>query len=125
MKVEAADNIFFDISNVNFTIDYSADVAEQATSPSGLKLYVNSPNPFNPATTIRFEMPQAGPAAVRIYDASGRLVRALVEDQFGAGVHQVLWNGRDSGGRALDSGVYLYKLDAMGETLSGRMTLTK
>jgi hypothetical protein len=125
LKIEAADNIFFDLSNRNFTIEYSADVAEQAVSPSGLKLYVNSPNPFNPNTTIRFEMPQAGPAAVRIYDASGRLVRTLVEEQFGAGAHQVLWNGRDSRGRAVDSGVYLYKLDAMGETLSGRMTLTK
>ncbi len=125
LKIEAADNIFFDLSNRNFTIEYSADVAEQAVSPSGLKLYVNSPNPFNPNTTIRFEMPQAGPAAVRIYDASGRLVRTLVEEQFGAGVHQVLWNGRDSRGKAMDSGVYLYKLNAMGETLSGRMTLTK
>lgn len=125
LKIEAADNIFFDLSDRNFTINYSADVAELASTPSGLKLFANSPNPFSPQTVIRFEMPQTGTAALRVYDASGRLVRTLLEDRLDAGAHQVVWNGRDSSGRSLNSGVYLYKLTAMGETLSGRMTLTK
>jgi len=125
LKIEAADNIFFDLSDRNFTINYSADVAELASTPSGLKLYANSPNPFSPQTVIRFEMLRAGAAELSVYDTSGRLVRTLLEDRLGPGAHQVVWNGRDAAGRSLNSGVYLYKLTASGETLSGRMTLTK
>lgn len=124
-KVEAVGNIFFDISNYNFTIEYSADVKEIASTPSGLALFANSPNPFNPRTAIQFQMPRAGAVALRVYDAAGRVVRTLVDGRAEAGVHSASWDGIDDSGRAVGSGVYLYRLTANGETLSGRMTLLK
>lgn len=70
------------------------------------------PNPFNPATTIRFGLMEAGNVALRIYDVSGRLVRVLAEGRRGAGRHSVTWDGTDGSGGAVSSGVYFYSLSA-------------
>ncbi len=125
VKVEAVGNIFFDISNFNFAIEYSADVVELASTASGLALYANTPNPFNPRTAIRFQMPRAGVASLRVYDAAGRVVRTLLDGHVEAGVQGTVWDGQDDSGRPVGSGMYLYKLHANGEVLSGRMTLLK
>ncbi len=74
------------------------------------QLLQNIPNPFNPATTIRFELTQGMPVQLRIFDVSGRVVRVLVDDPMAEGVHAVGWNGRDDAGRLLPSGVYYSKL---------------
>jgi hypothetical protein len=71
----------------------------------------NYPNPFNPATAIRFGIEKPGPVRLAVYDAAGRLVRVLVDDERPAGTHTVEWNGRDGAGRVVASGVYFYKLD--------------
>jgi hypothetical protein len=70
----------------------------------------NFPNPFNPATTVAFDL--AKPAAVRIgiYDVSGRLVKTLVDRSMEAGSHEVLWNGTNSAGTGVPSGVYFYMM---------------
>ena len=68
------------------------------------------PNPFNPSTTVSFDIPASGPVRVDIYDTRGRLVRRLLDTSLGAGRHQVVWDGRDTAGRQLASGVYLMQL---------------
>ncbi len=125
VKVEAADNVFFDISNTNFVIENTVDAEELDSTPSGLALYANRPNPFHPETMIRFAMPRAGEASLRIYDAAGRMVRTLLDGRLAAGSHQSLWDGKDDDGQAVSAGIYLYKLNAIGEMLSGRMTMIK
>ena len=125
VKVEAADNVFFDISNQNFHILQAVSAVEPARASSGLTLSANRPNPFNPATTINFQMPRSGEVALRVYDPAGRLVRTLVAGRLEAGSHSAPWDGTDAGGRAVGSGVYLYKFSALGETLTGRMTLIR
>jgi hypothetical protein len=124
IMVQAADNIFFDISNSNFQIEYSADVAGTMTK-SGLALYANTPNPFNPETTIRFLMPRSGEANLSVYDPAGRLVRTVFQGQAAAGNHFETWNGLDERGRPVSSGVYLYKLTSLGETLTRRATIVR
>jgi hypothetical protein len=125
VKVEAADNVFFDISNVNFHVIQAVSAVEPVRTPSGLTLYANRPNPFNPSTTISFRMPRPGGVALRVYDPAGRLVRTLVAGRIEAGSHRAPWDGTDADGRAVSSGVYLYRLSALGEMLTGRMTLIR
>ena len=88
-------------------------------------LYGNYPNPFNPKTTIAFALPTDGHVRVRIYDASGRLVRTLVDGTFEAGSHEVPWDGKDDRGTDVASGVYFYRMEAGGRALGGKMALMK
>jgi hypothetical protein len=78
-------------------------------APSG-RLYPAVPNPFNPQTTVRYELTRDDFAAIKVYDMSGRLVRTLVSEHLSAGEYQVTWDGRDDGGHRLASGVYLVRL---------------
>jgi len=97
-----------------------------APPPAAVSLLGAVPNPFNPATSIRFGLPEAGPVTLRILDVNGRLVRTLAEGRhFAAGVHAVSWNGRDEAGRPASSGIYLYTLEAGGSRLAGKAVLLK
>ena len=80
--------------------------------PQGYALYSNIPNPFNPETTIRFDIPVAGNIRLEVLDILGRRIRLLIEGGISAGTHQVLWDGRDDSGQSVSSGVYLYRLQA-------------
>jgi hypothetical protein len=76
------------------------------------RLLPNRPNPFNPLTEIRFELNAAAQARVSVYDLQGRLVRQLVDQMYPAGLHSVIWDGKDSYGRGVSSGSYLYRMEA-------------
>ena len=89
------------------------------------ELYANQPNPFNPTTTIRYELGQAGLVRMNVYDAAGHHVRTLVDRTESAGDHRVVFDGRDKRGQALASGVYLYRLDAGNVTRTRKMVLLK
>ncbi|HKW12975.1 MAG TPA: FlgD immunoglobulin-like domain containing protein [Candidatus Krumholzibacteria bacterium] len=95
--------------------------------PSRLTLLGNSPNPFNPETTIRFIVPAGARRdySVRIYDVAGRLVRELASGKIDAGAHDVRWDGSDDHGATVSSGVYLYRVSAGNETQHGKMVLLK
>lgn len=90
--------------------DPTAVQTNPKSTPPAFILHANYPNPFNAATTIRFTLPKAGTAALRIYDMAGHLVRQLLDHSLAAGQHQVEWNGQDNNGHELASGVYLYRL---------------
>jgi hypothetical protein len=92
---------------------------------SALSLEPNFPNPFNPGTTIRYALPQAGHVQVSVFDVAGRRVATLVDGVVGAGPHTVQWNGRDSDGHAVGSGVYFYRLETPQGQLSRKMVLIK
>jgi hypothetical protein len=90
-----------------------------------LYLYGNFPNPFNPATNIRFYLPQSGMVNLNIYDLNGcRLITLLSADK-PAGNHELRWNGRDESGNQAASGIYYYELIAAGKTLAGKMLLIR
>ncbi|HPU86411.1 MAG TPA: FlgD immunoglobulin-like domain containing protein, partial [Candidatus Latescibacteria bacterium] len=88
------------------------------SEPLRFTLSQNTPNPFNPSTTIRFTLTEAGHVTLAVYDVNGRLVRTLVgptasaAQTFPSGPHEVVWDGRDSNGREVASGVYLVRLIA-------------
>jgi hypothetical protein len=89
------------------------------------ELHPNEPNPFNPQTTIRFSLQSDGPTRLEVFDVAGRRVTTLVNASLGAGPHRVTWNGTDAGGRAVASGVYLYRLESGDFEQTRRMLLLK
>ncbi|RKZ09557.1 hypothetical protein DRQ50_15010 [bacterium] len=100
-------------------------VAEDVASVLPRTLH-NWPNPFNPRTTIAFEMPAAASVSLRVYDLGGRLVRVLLDGEMAArGHNEVIWQGRDRAGRVVSAGVYFYCLEAGGHVETKRMVLVK
>jgi hypothetical protein len=89
-------------------------VVEEQEVPSAYALSQNYPNPFNPETTISYALPEVTYIRLIIYDLSGRVIRTLIQDYKQPGHHTVVWDGRDEEGRAVASGVYLYRLDTIG-----------
>jgi hypothetical protein len=124
LKIAAVGNIFFDISNFDFTIEESAAVEADAVT-NGLVLYPNQPNPFNPRTSIRLQTPTAGHATLGVYDLSGRQVKMLLDGRLDAGEHTFVWDGTTADGKDAASGVYVYELRTLGQTRQARMTLLR
>jgi hypothetical protein len=88
-------------------------------------LRANHPNPFNPSTTIAFELPEASPVELSVFDARGAHVVTLVEGVRAAGPHEISWNGHNTEGRAVGSGVYFYRLRAGSRSATRKMVLLK
>jgi hypothetical protein len=81
--------------------------SEDETIPDGFALYAAYPNPFNPTTTLSFEVPQPVQATLKVYTVTGLEVATLVDGRVSSGLHQIQWNAVD-----LPSGMYLYRLEA-------------
>jgi flagellar hook assembly protein FlgD len=89
-------------------------------------LHPNAPNPFYPSTVIRYELAVATPVRLRVFDATGRLVRVLVEEgEVAPSGHRVVWDGRDENGRPAASGTYFYRLEAGSTSESRSMILLR
>ena len=111
--------------DVDGSFKYYDAVTVNLTTPSEPQLLQNSPNPFNPSTTIKFYIPNTSDVTIRIYDMLGREVTTLINQQATAGYHVVYWNGKDSRGEAAASGVYLYRLTAGSFSETKKMNLLK
>lgn len=93
--------------------------------PSDCHLAQNHPNPFNPTTTIQFDLPVSSHVRLDIHDVLGRRVRTLVSDTRSAGSHSVKWDGKDRLGTPVASGVYFYHLVANDFVATKKMVLVK
>nr|MBP7206032.1 T9SS type A sorting domain-containing protein [Candidatus Cloacimonadota bacterium] len=98
---------------------------DELTSPAGVSLSQNQPNPFNPSTSISFNLPADQSAWLGIYNPQGRLVRILQDGSLSRGTHQLLWDGLDERGNEVGSGIYLYELISGGQRQTRRMVLLK
>ncbi len=90
-----------------------------------LSLGQNSPNPFNPRTTIRFYLQSQAQVTLTVFDAAGRRVATLLDAVSPAGENSITWDGRETSGRAVSSGVYFYTLETGKQTLTKKMLLLK
>jgi hypothetical protein len=105
------------------------------TSPSGIEdtpnipgnfvLKQNFPNPFNPTTTITYDLYKSANVILKIYNSSGQEINTLVNKKQAPGSKQVVWDGRDSNGYQVASGIYLYKLQAGSSIQTRKMILLK
>lgn len=93
--------------------------------PSEFRLLQNYPNPFNPSTSISFNLPKNTYVKIDIYNSLGSVVSSLVNTYLLAGSHSVIWNGRDSKGNSVPSGVYFCELKTEKLTSTIKMNLVK
>ncbi len=85
----------------------------------------NSPNPFNPTTTISYSIPADSRVVLNVYNIKGQLVKRLVDEHIERGQHQAIWNGNDETGKRVSSGVYLYRLESCGKKITKKCLLLK
>lgn len=111
----------------DFAIAGIFDTTPADGTPDALKLSLANafPNPFNPKTTVQFNLAAPGFAQLGVYDAQGRLLRVLVAAELPAGPQAVTWNGTDALGRPVASGVYFIRLRAGSEEFSQKIVLAK
>jgi len=103
---------------------------ELTSSGNGLiplvtKLHGNYPNPFNPSTSIRFDLAGDSDVTIQIFNVKGQLIKTLIQEKLSAGEHSIEWNGDDDDDRSIASGIYLYKLKADLQLFIGKCILLK
>ena len=112
----------------NITGDFSIPVSSvsfENTLPLKTELSKNYPNPFNPTTTIPYELKEDGLISMVVYDLNGAEVKTLVSENVSAGSYQVVWNGLNNTGQNVASGRYIVKMSAPGFSDTITMTLLK
>ncbi|MDE3001114.1 MAG: cache domain-containing protein [Gemmatimonadota bacterium] len=109
--------------HVTYEVNLNGEV--NAVSHLAASLDANRPNPFNPATTIRYSLEKAVDVELAIYNLLGQEVRLLVRQFQSAGNYSVVWDGRDAAGRQVSTGVYLYRLRAGTDVVARKMVLAK
>jgi flagellar hook assembly protein FlgD len=93
--------------------------------PDKFKLHQNSPNPFNPSTTIRYDLPEGSITVLRIYNLLGEEIIKLIDEFQSAGSHIINWDGNNENGIPVNSGLYLYSLTCNNLSKTKKMLLLK
>jgi DNA-binding beta-propeller fold protein YncE len=115
-KVEVADE-------AGRRVLFSTNAISAPTLP--LSLAQNSPNPFNPSTTISYLLPKNCEVRLEVFDVAGRRIAVLVDAKQDAGGHAVSWNGKNFNGSVAGSGIYFYRLTAGKESVTRKMILLR
>ncbi len=109
---------------LNASWSIQTDVDESAI-PARLALGANFPNPFNPKTTLRFDLPEKGQVDLAVYDVRGRRVMTIASGMMNAGSYELIWNGVDEFGKPVASGVYFSRIAFGKEVLTNKMIMLK
>jgi len=121
----SSDNFWIMLDDVRVLDYHYLSTDDEGLLPIGTSLKGNYPNPFNPSTTISFDISKAGHVSIDVYNIKGQRVRVLADGEYGVGKHNVIWNGDDSAGRSVGSGVYFYRMTTQGYTSVRKMLLMK
>ena len=105
----------------------SITLLSDGVNPTEFGITNNYPNPFNPNTTIEYNVENSGHVSLKIYDIMGRSVRTLVNEykESGRPDYKVVWDGRNDNGQQVSAGLYLYTLSSNGMTDHAKMVLMK
>jgi len=98
---------------------------EEPVLPASYALKQNHPNPFNPTTIIEYTLPRQSRVTISVYNIAGQKVITLLDGDRGAGTHRVTWDGTDQNGRAVATGIYLYRLQTDKFVEAKKMLLMK
>ena len=110
---------------VLFVIRYDYLSIESEGIPTQFALYENYPNPFNPTTTLRFDLPEVSDVTLSIYNMLGQKVKTFNMQSTPAGYHAIKWNGKNDHNQSVSGGVYIYKLQSRKEMQMRKMILLK
>ncbi len=113
------------VYEITYTSRPKAAAGENSLLPVEYKLQSGYPNPFNPATEIKYDLPETSPIVITVFDINGRLVTTLVNTEKEAGFHSVTWDGRNKFGVRVTSGVYLIRMSTPKYTSTSKVTLLK
>ncbi|MBI5265672.1 MAG: T9SS type A sorting domain-containing protein, partial [candidate division Zixibacteria bacterium] len=125
IKGFSGDIIYTDAELVSIEMADKFGYAVGQSIPTDFALLQNYPNPFNPTTSVSFDLPAVSDVKLEVFDLLGRHVATLASESMPAGRHVVEWNGKDSKGQTVASGVYLYRLDAGSYHSTRKMVLLK
>ena len=98
---------------------------DASTAPKNFMLHENYPNPFNPTTQIRFDIPRISNVTLTIYNMLGQKVRTFTMHSAPAGYHALTWNATNDFGVPVSAGLYLYQLQTEGFVQTKKMILLK
>jgi hypothetical protein len=105
---------------------FAGDSPGSDTAPLAIQLMQNRPNPFNPQTSIRYNVTRETDVTLDVYSASGRFVRRLVQQRVTPErVRVIVWDGTNQDGVQMSSGIYFYRLQSGSEVQTRKMTLLK
>ena len=103
----------------------AAKVVSGGSVPTRFSLEPHYPHPFNPATTLRYNLVEAGQVQLTVYNVTGQQIRVLADQTQEAGAYRVEWDATDASGQQVAPGLYLYRLVAGDQTAVGKMLLLK
>lgn len=110
---------------VDIFIQSTSGITRTEQIPTQLALYANYPNPFNPNTTIAFDIPKPTPVSLEIFNILGQRVATLVNKNLIPGSYRYFWNAKNDNGQPLSSGIYFYQLKAGDRRIIKKMLLAK
>ncbi|MCZ6632573.1 MAG: T9SS type A sorting domain-containing protein, partial [bacterium] len=110
-RFEIAEGVVFDPERLSNPV-VTQGVLNVESTPTEFALFQNFPNPFNPETTIKYNLAESADVTVQIYNVVGQVVRTLVAERQSSGRYQVQWSGKDDRGVAVSSGIYFYQISA-------------
>jgi len=93
--------------------------------PSSFEISQNFPNPFNANSQIRYGLPHRSFVVLRIYNTLGQFIKELVNEELSPGYHEVIWDGKDSYGREVGSGIYFLHMEAISFSKTLKMLLVR
>lgn len=109
--------VFFDLT--------SKDDQQNNTLPVATEIRSIYPNPFNPETTIEFNLKENSQVNIRVYNLKGQLVKTLINGKYEAGNHKIVWNGTNSNEQRVASGLYFCKMETKEKSFTEKMILMK
>ena len=113
-------NLILDLRN-----ETVVHIQETSKLPNKFVIHHNYPNPFNPVTTLRYDLPENSYVNVTVYDLLGKKVKTLVNTTQDAGFKSVIWNATNDYGKPVSAGVYLYQIQAGEFVQTRKMVLLK
>ena len=124
-RVSANVGYYTDYSNtVSLTLE-SLDIKNSSNLPESFIVHQNFPNPFNPVTTLSYQLPNEGNVQVVIYDMAGRVVKNLILEHQSAGHKTIKWNATNNSGHPVSAGLYIYTVSTRDLKQSRKMLFLK